>query len=55
MTIFGVLAGGEVAGVLGIYLSVPVMATVRILFIRWQAYSAAADLATDTNPLLVEK
>ena len=55
MTIFGVLAGGEVAGVLGIYLSVPVMATVRILFIRWRAYSAAADLATDTNPLLVEK
>lgn len=57
LTIFGVLAGGEVAGVLGIYLSVPVMATVRILFVRWRAYTAAAELATDpaTAPILVEK
>jgi predicted PurR-regulated permease PerM len=55
LTIFGVLAGGEVAGVIGIYLSVPVMATVRILFVRWRAYTAAADLATDNTPLLVEK
>lgn len=55
LTIFGVLAGGEIAGVIGIYLSVPAMATVRILFVRWRAYTAAAELATDTSPLLVEK
>jgi len=55
MTIFGVLAGGEVAGVLGIYLSVPVMATLRILFIHWRQYRAQAKLATDTTPFLVEK
>ena len=55
LTIFGVLAGGEVAGVIGIYLSVPVMATIRILFIRWRAYKAAAELSTDTTPLLVQK
>ena len=37
--IFGVLAGGEIAGVLGIYLSIPVMATLRILFRRWRVYA----------------
>ncbi|WP_041855384.1 AI-2E family transporter [Candidatus Korobacter versatilis] len=55
LTIFGVLAGGEVAGVLGIYLSVPVMATIRILFIHWHRYRASAELASDTAPVLVEK
>jgi predicted PurR-regulated permease PerM len=38
-TIFGVLAGGEIAGVLGIYLSIPVMAALRIVWKRWQPYS----------------
>jgi len=33
--IFGVLAGGEIAGVAGIYFAVPVMAAVRILWLRW--------------------
>ncbi|HEY3927553.1 MAG TPA: AI-2E family transporter [Candidatus Koribacter sp.] len=56
LTIFGVLAGGEIAGVIGIYLSVPAMATVRILWVRWRAYTASADLAADpTTALLVEK
>jgi len=36
--IFGVLAGGEIAGVLGIYLSIPVMASLRIVWKRWQVY-----------------
>jgi predicted PurR-regulated permease PerM len=34
--LFGVLAGGEVAGVIGIFLSVPVLATLRILWHIWQ-------------------
>jgi len=34
--IFGVLAGGEIAGVAGIYFAVPVMAAARILWIRWR-------------------
>ncbi|HEX8813975.1 MAG TPA: AI-2E family transporter [Terriglobales bacterium] len=38
-TIFGVLAGGEIGGVLGIYLSIPVMAALRIVWKRWQPYS----------------
>jgi len=37
--IFGVLAGGEIAGVLGIYLSIPVMAALRIVWRRWQPYA----------------
>jgi predicted PurR-regulated permease PerM len=37
--IFGVMAGGEVAGILGIYLSIPVMAALRIVFRRWRLYA----------------
>lgn len=37
--IFGVMAGGEVAGILGIYLSIPVMASLRIVFRRWHLYA----------------
>jgi predicted PurR-regulated permease PerM len=47
LTIFGVLAGGEIAGVIGIYLSVPVMATVKILFTRWHDYKARTELISD--------
>lgn len=38
-TIFAVLAGAEVAGVLGVYLSIPIMATLRIVWRRWRTYS----------------
>ena len=34
--LFGVIAGGEVAGVIGVFLSIPVLATLRILFRTWQ-------------------
>jgi len=37
--VFGVLAGGEIAGVLGVYLSIPVMASLRIVWRRWQLYA----------------
>jgi predicted PurR-regulated permease PerM len=37
--IFGVMAGGEVAGILGIYLSIPVMAGLRIVLRRWRLYT----------------
>lgn len=56
LTIFGILAGGEIAGVIGIYLSVPVIATVKIIFTRWRAYTATAELASDSaQPEFVEK
>ncbi len=35
VAIFGVLAGGEIAGVVGIYFAVPVMAAARILWLHW--------------------
>lgn len=37
--LFGVLAGGEVGGVIGVYLSIPLMATLRIFWRRYQAYA----------------
>ena len=37
--IFGVMAGAEIAGILGVYLSIPVMASLRIVFRRWRLYS----------------
>jgi predicted PurR-regulated permease PerM len=37
--IFGVMAGSEVAGILGIFLSIPVMASLRIVFRRWRLYA----------------
>ena len=38
-SIFGVMAGGEIAGILGIFLSIPVMASLRIVFRRWRLYA----------------
>jgi predicted PurR-regulated permease PerM len=37
--IFGVLAGVEIAGVLGVYLSIPVMASLRIVWRGWRMYA----------------
>jgi predicted PurR-regulated permease PerM len=37
--LFGVLAGAEIAGVLGIYLSIPIMASLRIVWRRWRLYA----------------
>lgn len=34
--LFGVFAGGEVAGVIGVFLSIPVLASIRILWHTWQ-------------------
>ncbi len=50
--IFGVMAGGEVAGILGIYLSIPVMASLRIVFRRWRLYAEKKKFGplTDFSP-----
>ena len=37
--LFAILVGGELGGVLGVFLSIPIMATLRILWRRWQTYS----------------
>jgi predicted PurR-regulated permease PerM len=36
--LFGVLVGAEIAGVLGVYLSIPIIATLRIIYRRWERY-----------------
>jgi predicted PurR-regulated permease PerM len=43
--IFGVLAGAEIGGVIGVYLAIPAMAALRILWVHWQTYKEAADTA----------
>lgn len=42
LTIFGILAGGEIAGIIGIYFAVPLMAAVKIFWIRWQDHNEPA-------------
>lgn len=48
--LFGVLAGGEVAGVIGVFLSIPVLATIRILWHTWQLYRKGAN--ANSKPVL---
>lgn len=43
--LFGVLAGAEIGGVIGVYLAVPLMATIRILWKRWNLYSDSEQIA----------
>jgi predicted PurR-regulated permease PerM len=52
LVIFGVLAGGEIAGVAGMFLSVPVMAAARMIWRRLHAVRAApvAVARRDTPP-----
>jgi len=45
--IFGVLAGGEIAGVAGIYFAVPVMAAARILWLRWHGHKDGSESGTE--------
>ena len=39
--IAAVLMGGELGGVLGVYLSIPIAATIRIVWVSWRGYSSA--------------
>jgi predicted PurR-regulated permease PerM len=45
LAIFAVLVGGEVGGVLGIFLSIPAVATLRILWINWTHGGLARQVA----------
>lgn len=48
--LFGVLAGAEVAGVIGVFLSVPVLAALRILWRTWRMLkSSPAEIAADAG------
>lgn len=52
--IVAVLMGGELGGVLGVYLSIPIAATVRILWVRWQRYSAAVQPPAESELVAVD-
>jgi len=51
LIIFGVLAGGQIAGVAGSFLSVPVMATLRIIYRQMQKKQASAAYRPPPDPL----
>lgn len=49
--LFGVFAGAEVAGIIGVYLSIPIMATLRVIWIRWREYpTGLIDTAPGLEP-----
>lgn len=48
--LFAVLVGGEIGGVVGVYLSIPVMATLRIFWRRYQRYSEAQKAPDEVRP-----
>jgi len=50
LVIFGVLAGGSIAGIAGSFLSVPVLATLRIVYRQLLAKSTPALAAPDEAP-----
>ncbi len=47
--LFAILAGAEVAGVIGVYLSILIAATLRIFWRRWRSYKSAG--ASSDMPL----
>jgi predicted PurR-regulated permease PerM len=50
LVLFGVLAGEQIAGVPGIFLSVPVIATLRVVYVRVQRGSRQQELAPENIP-----
>jgi len=49
VVIFAVLAGAEIAGFLGVFLSVPIAATLNIIWRSWRAYSDS-EVLEETDP-----
>jgi predicted PurR-regulated permease PerM len=47
--LFAVLVGGEIGGVVGVYLSIPIMATLRIFWRRYQRYSEQQKTRSDVR------
>ncbi|GAA4016030.1 AI-2E family transporter [Actimicrobium antarcticum] len=50
LIIVGLLAGDELAGVVGIFLSVPVLAALKIIFVRLRARARVVQSPPDRNP-----
>ena len=49
LVLFGVLAGEQVAGIPGMFFSVPVMAALRILLVRLKKQQQAVELSVRTR------
>jgi predicted PurR-regulated permease PerM len=49
LALFAILIGGEIGGVIGVYLSVPLIASLCILWKRWERYEEA-QTAISGNP-----
>lgn len=47
--IFAVLAGGEIAGFLGVFLSIPLLAALQIIWCRWQSYRIESEAEDETH------
>ena len=50
LVLFGVLAGEEIAGIPGMFLSVPVIAILRVIYVRAQRGARQQELAPETVP-----
>jgi predicted PurR-regulated permease PerM len=50
LVLFGVLAGEQIAGIPGMFLSVPVIATLRVIYVRVHRGSRQHELAPETVP-----
>jgi predicted PurR-regulated permease PerM len=50
LVLFGVLAGEQIGGVLGMFFSVPVIATLRVLFVRLRRTRVQDLVAVDREP-----
>jgi predicted PurR-regulated permease PerM len=50
LVLFGVFAGAEVAGVAGTFLSVPVLAMVRVVYVRIRKARAGIRFSPSTAP-----
>jgi predicted PurR-regulated permease PerM len=50
LVLFGVLAGDQIAGVLGMFLSVPLLAILRVLFVRLRRARAGHLLTPSAEP-----
>ena len=50
LVLFGVFAGAEIAGIAGTFLSVPVLALVRILYLRLRKSQLRRAWPKSTNP-----
>jgi len=53
--IFGVLAGGEIAGLAGIYFAVPIMSAARILWINWRRHNSIGETGPDAPPGIADQ